>query len=257
MPHFGGSNNVNEGVQLNGPGLHIPQLKRSSSSFLGTLTNYVTAPLKWLHGSPENSTEGPEKRPLAVANGSTENLLSDERKSKRPRLHSPPREVARQQPSSSRNQWPMNASGAAYPRAYSQPINGHAPMPSPLPSSLNRVNTAIFNSNQQGNSSQRKRSGSGRNMSLDPALPMISRDSSMHLLEHSPQRSVSREVSYSACPPSPYRIRSSLTPQPHSMSTSPVRREFSVPRSSLMWPAGSPRSSLSPVREARREVRQN
>jgi hypothetical protein len=129
-------------------------------------------------------------------------------------------------------------------------------MPSPLPSSLKRVNTLIIDSSHDGGPTNQKRSKSSRNMSLDPVIRSSSRDASMFNVDSSPRRSLSRDPSLGVNgPPSPYRMRASLTPQPHAMSSSPIRREFSVPRSTIIWPNGSLRTGMSPVRDTRREVR--
>ncbi|KZT42013.1 hypothetical protein SISSUDRAFT_1030755 [Sistotremastrum suecicum HHB10207 ss-3] len=229
---------------------NAPSLRRSSS-FFGVIKNIVAAPLNWL-GANDEQNDIHVKRSHGIANGDT-SPSPDDRNAKRQRIHSPPRDA------------PDHATGGLVqpplPIEYSPertPFRAHSvaserryPMPTPPPASLSRSVTMIDPEPTRATPSRTSRLS--RNMSLDPPARHfsrdVSRDVSMAPVDSWPRRSVSRDISIPRASQTPYRMRTSLTPQPTPSNPSPTRREFSTSKSAFLWPKEGPGLPSSPLRE--------
>ncbi|PPQ63177.1 hypothetical protein CVT24_005722 [Panaeolus cyanescens] len=187
------------------------KLARQNSSFLGAIKNIVTAPLNWF-GNPVEDDETSGKRRRPVEQTPTEPSLSMDvsldddiddatRRSKRMRLHSPPRTT----------QHYLDPPAAAL-------RNDKMRRTSVVP----RASSAVLPSTRSGRAtlSPHRRVPVSRTMSIDPPHLPPRRDASFNFGSSDVDMSIP-DISMPPSPRSPrpsFRMRSSLTPQPQQLS---------------------------------------
>jgi nucleoporin NUP1 len=254
-------------------------LARSNSSFLGSLKSIVTAPLNWFGGEQQDYEEedasGKRRRAAPVQAIAQDSASSP---AKRMRISSPDRS--------------MQSSQSGYldpPVAAFQP----APVPaiSPVKNHVNRLNINASRLTPDNARNSRFHSPSRhppRTMSADPARPQgaqpIARESSLSLahLSYAQDQDISmepvptsyfnttlnRDHSMPPLPRPPFKMRSSMTPQPQaprdkseppaiaSLRSNPVfvRPPSQSPQAPRKLSAPAPTTTLGSLYESNRSV---